>query len=88
MSLLGKFFKKKQNPSSTNVETSSDGIVVRIVSDTLLSEESVDVISSIVRNGIASESSLEDIGIQVLVYSGLSDPIILNKIKGGIEVIV
>jgi len=88
MSLLSKFFKKKQNPSSTNVETSSDGIVVRIVSDTLLSEEKVDVISSIVRNGIVSESSLNDIGIRVLVYSDLHAPIILNKIEGGIEVII
>ena len=88
MGLFRNLLMKIGTSHSTYVENSSDKNVVRIISDRYLSDEAIEVITSVVLEGLASKSSLDEIGINVIVYSGVYSPVTLNRIKNGIEVII
>ncbi len=82
MSIFSKLFKKRQQPSSP------DEFKVVLKTDKKLSEEQKNAIITIVKNGIGQGADLDAIGMAIILNAGIYDPVILNRIKKGVEVII
>ena len=89
MSIFDLFKKKQRISCPTEVGQSSNKF--RIVIDSAeydLSEEQQKTIVSVVKNGLSSNTNLEDIAIDVMLCVDIYGPIIINKFDNGVEVII
>jgi len=82
MSIFSKLFKKRQQPSS------SDEFKIVLKTGKQLSEEQRNAILTIVANGISRGADLDAIGMMIIMNAGICDPVILNRIKNCVEVII
>lgn len=82
MSFFSRLFKKRKQPYS------SDNFKVVLKTEKKLSEEQRNAIITIVKDGIRSGEDFSSIGISIIMNTGIYDPVILNRIKNGVEVII
>ena len=82
MNIFSKLFKKRNSPES------SDNFKVILKTKKKLSEEQRNAIISIVKNAIRSGEDFSTIGILIIMNADIHDPVILNRIKNGVEVII
>lgn len=83
MGIFSRHFKKrKQQPISL------DSFSVLIRTEKNISEEQRHAIINIVKNGIRSGEDLNSIGILIIMNVGIIEPVILTRIKNGVEVII
>jgi len=82
MSIFSKFFKKRKQLSS------SDEFKVILKTDKELSEEQKNAIITIVKDGIGAGEDLNTIGMLIIMNANICDPVILNRIKNCVEVII
>lgn len=69
-------------------KTSTEDLKVVLKTEKDFSDEEMEAISITVKNGVISGMSNSDIGIMLIMRFGLSDMVILNRMKDGIEVII
>lgn len=69
-------------------ETSTEDLKVVLKTKKNFSDEEKEAISTAVKNGVISGMPNSDIGIMLIMKFGLSDMVILNRAKDGIEVII
>jgi len=81
MSILDKIFKKRKPHDS------SDDFKIILRTNKKLSEENKNTIFAIVKNGIESNSDFSNIAINIMMNTEIYEPIIINRIKNGVEVI-
>lgn len=82
MSIFSKIFKKRQQPIPI------DKFKVVLKTEMKLSEEQKNAIITIVRDGIGQGTDLSTIAMAIIVRMNISSPIVLNRIKNGVEVII
>ena len=80
MKIFGRFHRKRQQPDP------SDDFVVTLVAGRLLSKEEVDTIITIVRKGIIKKDSPFDIGIDIMLSTGIYDSIVITRDADGVKV--
>ena len=82
--------KHKQNrkKSFPYWNDNSDKFKIRIYSKKDLSEDVVDTIISVIKNNLAKKAKLNDIAVDIAVYTGILAPIKVNRITDGVEVFI
>lgn len=78
MNIFIKALQKLKNPRST------DDLTVKLITSRELSEEQKNTITTIVTDGIKSRTSLFDIHIKLMLSTGISEPLVLNKINDSV----
>lgn len=81
MGIFSRLFKKRKQPES------SDNFKVILKTEKQLSEEQRNAIITIVKDGIRSDEELSIICILIIMNVGIRDPVFLNRIENGVEVI-
>lgn len=80
MSIFSRLFKKRKQPES------SDTFKVVLKTEKKLSEEQKNAIIAIVKDGTMSGLDPCEIGMEIMMSTGTSDMVIVNRIKNGVEV--
>lgn len=82
MSIFSKLFKKRESPKSSDVFN----VVLKINKE--LSEEQRNAIITTIEDGIRSGEDFSNLGILIIMDTDIHDPVILNRIKNGVNVTI
>ena len=80
MGFFSRFFKRQPT-------VFPDTFKVVLTTDKKLSEEQKNVITQMVKDGTLSGCDPSDIAINIMLYTGCFEPVILHRIDNGVEAI-